>query len=363
MLRHTTIPPIHRIAGLSLVVIAIATSCSSTRASSSSATSVRSSSSAALVAPEAVPANPSAGCSAAVPVPAGESQVDLPEGSDARFYLRHVPPAHNGTTPIALIMDFHGYSEGAAIHEHMSALGPFGDEHDFVTITPQGQGVIPRWDFTIDSTDLAFIRHVLDNAEATLCIDENRVFVTGLSNGAFMTSVIACAMANRFAAASPVAGIRSVEGCDPSRSVPVIAFHGTADPFVAFDGSMGPAAAKLPAPDGSGRTLGEIGAVDPTAKGPTIPEITASWAQRNQCDESPSETVVASDVTLVQFTCPPGAEVELYRITDGGHTWPGSEVSKKIESIVGHTTDSISANELMWTFFLAHPLQPATSAN
>ena len=122
MLRHTTIRPIHRIAGLSLVVIAIATSCSSTRASSSSATSVRSSSSAALVAPEAVPANPSAGCSAAVPVPAGESQVDLPEGSDARFYLRHAPGKRGSHTPHR-----HSWKEG--ITHHTDTLGKRAPVH------------------------------------------------------------------------------------------------------------------------------------------------------------------------------------------------------------------------------------------
>ena len=54
--------------------------------------------------------------------------------------------------------------------------------------------------------------------------------------------------------------------------------------------------------------------------------------------------------------CRGGADVQLYRITDGGHTWPGSAFSQNIESIVGRTTMTIDANEIMWAFFQQHPL-------
>jgi polyhydroxybutyrate depolymerase len=171
-----------------------------------------------------------------------------------------------------------------------------------------------------------------------------------------MTSAIACRYADRFAAAAPVAGIRNIKGCDPSRPVPVIAFHGTADGFVDYNGGLGAKAAQLPAGDGSGRTLAEVGAVDAGAKGPTIPEITADWAKRNGCATKPTETSVAADVTLIKFPCPKNDEVELYRVTGGGHTWPGSEFSKQIVSAVGPTTSSISANDLIFKFFEAHPL-------
>jgi polyhydroxybutyrate depolymerase len=57
------------------------------------------------------------------------------------------------------------------------------------------------------------------------------------------------------------------------------------------------------------------------------------------------------------FSCPAGAEVELYTTEGGGHSWPGSEFSKQVAAVVGKTTDTISANELMWEFFQAHPLR------
>ena len=312
-----------------------------------------------LVAAADVPAAPSAGCSATTPVPAGDQTITLAAGAEAGQYFRHVPPAHDGTTPVPLVMDLHGYSESAAAQVTMSQLSVLGDTKGFVTLTPEIVRDPARWDTALDGTDITWLGQVLDQAEQTLCLDQNRVYVAGLSNGAFMTSSVACAFSERFAAAAPVAGIRDIDGCAPSRPVPVIAFHGTADQFVTYDGSLGPAAAKLPAPDGSGRTLGEIGAVDPSVKGPTIPEITADWAQRNGCGTTPTESVVTVDVTLLSFPCPPGADVELYRVTDGGHAWPGSKLSMAVANVVGKTTDTIDADTLIWDFFVAHPLRPA----
>ena len=64
---------------------------------------------------------------------------------------------------------------------------------------------------------------------------------------------------------------------------------------------------------------------------------------------------MAADVTKISFSCPPGAEVVLYRVTEGGHAWPGSDFTKSIASVVGPTTFSINATELMWQFFEDHP--------
>jgi polyhydroxybutyrate depolymerase len=305
-----------------------------------------------------VRAAPSAGCHKVGAVAPGQEKVTFPSGGTDRWYIRHVPVGYAGTKPGPVVFDFHGYFEGADIEVRMSGLGPFGDERGFVTITPQSLGPVPLWNTTLGSADLAFFGDLLDQVESTLCVDTNRVFVGGLSDGAFMTSAIACAYADRVAAVAPVAGIRDIRGCAPARPVPVVAFHGTADPFVSFDGGLGPAVAKLPAPDGSGRTLGDLG-VSNVRKGPSIAEVTAAWAKRNGCASNPSEARVANDVTLVRYRCPNDATVELYRIDGGGHAWPGSEVSKAIAAVVGPTTFSISANDIIWKFFESHPLRGA----
>lgn len=304
-----------------------------------------------------VPARPSEGCSgAAGAVAPGEERITTTTSGVERSYFRHVPPAHDGEQPVPVIVDLHGYTEGAQIHTQHSALGAFGDEQGFATITPQGLGSVALWNPTPGSDDLAFIGALLDEVEATLCVDTARVFVTGLSDGAMMTSAIACEHADRVAAVAPVAGVQNVEPCDPARPVPIVAFHGTKDPYLSFDGGLGEAALNLPAPDGSGRTVRDLGVGD-AAAGPSVTDAMTAWAKRNGCTTKARERAVADDVTLVTFACTKAREVQLYRVEGGGHSWPGSEFSRAIEAVVGPTTFSISANEVMWKFFQAHPLR------
>jgi polyhydroxybutyrate depolymerase len=302
-------------------------------------------------------ARPSAGCGQPTPAAPGTERVELASQGFDWWYLRNVPPVHDGTTPVPLVVDFHGYSEGAEIHVQHSALDVFGDAHGFVSVFPHAQGEVPFWNAELGAAESAYFADLRDQLEADLCLDLDRLHVTGLSNGAFMTSLVACAHADRVASVAPVAGIRDIEGCDPVRPVPVVAFHGTDDGFVAYDGGLGDDAADLPAPDGSGQTLDEIGVIDAEAGNTSVPEITAAWAERNGCGDEPRETELAHDVTVVAFDCPEGATTELYRIEGGGHSWPGSEFSAVIEDIVGPTTTSIWANEAMWEFFEQHPLR------
>lgn len=311
-----------------------------------------------------VEARPSDGCGTTT-VAAGEERVTLQSGGAERWYFRHVPSAHDSDEPVPLILDLHGYQEGAEVHKANSQLGELGDEEGFVTLTPHGpgQGPVPMWDTRPDGVDVAFVADLLDEAERSLCIDLARVYVTGLSNGAMMTSALACAFGDRIAAVAPVAGVTAIEDCAAERPIPVVSFHGTEDPFLDYEGGLGPAVAQLPAPSGEG-TLGEMSGEDAEelndavpAGGPAVPEVMADWAARNECDDTaPTETEVADDVTLLSFACPHGAEVELYRIEGGGHTWPGSHLLEGAVELVGTTTFSISANEIMWSFFEDHPL-------
>ena len=297
----------------------------------------------------------SAGCRADAVVPPGEEQLFLDSDDLERQYIRHVPPGYDGTTPLPLVLDLHGYLEGAAIHAIHSGLGPFGDERGFITLTPNGTGVPVRWDATVRSPDVRFLERLLDETERVLCVDRRRVFVAGLSNGAFMTSALACALSDRIAAVAPIAGVRDIRRCRPERDVPVVAFHGTADAVVAYDGGLGPVGLSLPAPGGSGQTIGEL--APELAEGPSVPEMVAAWAKRNGCKTKTTEEQIAEDVTKITWKCDADASVELYRITGGGHSWPGSEFSRSIAYAIGPTTFSIVANEVMWEFFQDHPLK------
>jgi polyhydroxybutyrate depolymerase len=309
--------------------------------------------------PAAVAARPSSGCDAPAPTP-GETEVTMTSKGTARMYFQYVPSSVSKGRPLPLVIDLHGYSEGAAIHTKVSALGPFGDEHGFVTITPNGRGTPARWDNAFDSDDVTFLGDLLDEVEDRLCIDEARVFVAGLSDGALMASSVGCVMSDRIASVSVVAGVRFPEGCNPSRPVPLLAIHGTDDQFIRYDGGLGEKALDLPAPDGSGRKLRDIVEPGSVLRAP-IPEIVAAWAERDGCDPKPATVKIADDVDRIDYRCPAGVDVQLYRVNGGGHTWPGSGVLAAVENIVGRTTTSISTNAVMWRFFQRHPL-PGTNS-
>ncbi len=309
-----------------------------------------------LIAATDVPAVQSAACGTTTGAP-GERTIDFTAAGLVSTYLLHVPPAVGTGAALPLVLDLHGYSEPAAIHVVQSGLATYGDTAGFVTAVPQIARPVPRWDASVGSPDVAYLGALLDELEATVCIDTSRVYVAGLSNGAFMTSIAACDLSVRIAAVAPVAGIQAPAGCDPARPVPVVAFHGTADTFVPYTGGLGSSVAALPSPDGSG-TLGDASASSaPGSPGPSVPERTSTWAVRNGCAPTPNEEAIAADVTLLRFDCPAGDEVELYRVEGGGHSWPGSAFSVQIESIVGPTTMSIDATALMWQFFVDHPLR------
>jgi polyhydroxybutyrate depolymerase len=303
-------------------------------------------------------ARPSAGCAAVQRVAPGSSNQLLAAGGDDGAYVREVPPSYSGRTPLPVVIDLHGWGEQAAFQATLSNLGTYGATHGFITITPQVSEPALVWQLGTTGKDVAFMGGLLDTIEKTLCVDTNRVFVTGYSYGAFFASTLACVYAGRIAAVAPIAGIADPTGCHPTRPVPVVAFHGTADPFVPYQGGIGSASLKLQAPDGSHRTLGQVlGKKASTFKGPTIPENTAAWAKRNVCAPTPTQRSVAARVTLISYSCPADAAVELYRITGGGHAWPGSSVSKAIAPVVGYTTMAVSADQIMWAFFVAHPLR------
>jgi polyhydroxybutyrate depolymerase len=305
-----------------------------------------------------VPARSSAGCAAAETVVPGSSNQVLAAGGDEGTYVRGVPPSYSGRIPLPVVIDLHGWSEPAAFQEQVTKFGDYGAAHGFISITPQITEPALVWRLGSSSKDVAFMGALLDTVEKTLCVDTNRIYVTGYSYGAFLTSTLACVYASRIAAVAPVAGIQNPAGCHPSRPVPVVAFHGTADPYVPYLGGIGSASLKLPAPDGSHRTLGQVlGKKASKFKGPTIPGNTAAWAKRNGCAPRPTERSVATAVTLISYSCPKGDAVELYRVTGGGHAWPGSPTSKAIAPAVGYTTMAISADQIIWAFFMAHPLR------
>jgi polyhydroxybutyrate depolymerase len=122
-------------------------------------------------------------------------------------------------------------------------------------------------------------------------------------------------------------------------------FHGTADDHAPYDG-------------GNGRR----------SRTPTtfhsVAHTIERWVAANGC--APAPTVVdepdrADDGMTVRRSsysrCRNDAEVVLFTIDGGGHTWPGAPPGRRAAMLMlGPTTRDISANDLMWDFFSRHSL-------
>jgi poly(3-hydroxybutyrate) depolymerase len=298
-----------------------------------------------------IAAAPSKGCQAA-PLPPGESTftISVPqEGS----YIQHLPPSYDGVTPMPVVFGLHGWSQPASLLLAEADLGAAADRHRFIAIAPDITRPVPLWDTTVGGPDVVWFGLLIAVLQDQLCIDTNRIYVTGMSNGAMMASTLACSMPGVFAAAAPVAGVRLPDDCEPDRAVPILAFHGTDDPYLAFEGGYGPKVADLPSPDGTS-TLGDVGIADPADAQPVVDRV-AGWAQLNGCAEGElTVTQVTVDVTL-HAGCDESATA-IYVVDGGGHSWPGSEFDVGIVDIVGPTTNTIDATELIWTFFRDHPM-------
>jgi poly(3-hydroxybutyrate) depolymerase/glycerophosphoryl diester phosphodiesterase len=310
-----------------------------------------------FVAASSVQTAASAGCDSETPTAPGTYPSDFNAVGLAGTYTSYLPPAYDGATPLPLVLGLHGWTQPAALFATESDLPARSSRYRFVAVTPDITRAVAHWETAVDSGDVQWIAALLDQVESTTCIDTNRVYVTGMSNGAMMTSTLSCALADRFAAAAPVAGITDPAGCAPARPVPVMTFHGTDDPFLAYDGGLGPKALDLPASDGSG-SIGDqasSGLSVPSDLAAAVPDRVKAWAARNDCSEGNGTTTIG-DVTPQQWTCPDGADVVLYTVNGGGHTWPGSAFDPSIEALVGPTTTSVDATALIWQFFRAHPL-------
>lgn len=296
---------------------------------------------------------PSAGCESTTATATVEAEHTIDVAGEQRRYLLTVPSAHAAGSPAPLVLDFHGLSEGADIHARMSEYSTFAEEVGIVVVFPHGTGTPVMWNPNpvLPNKDLDYTDALLDEVADTLCIDESRIYATGLSNGAMFSSLLACERSEVFAAVAPVAGVTDIRGCNPGRAVPLLSFHGTDDPILQFNGGVD--LSMVPTLGGDDTTA------EPTTTttrppveldGPGYPAHLAAFAARNGCDPAPTDTDVSDTVVHRVYSCPEGADVEFFIIRGGGHTWPGSVFSATIGDIVGVTSYDIDATRDGWEF-------------
>jgi polyhydroxybutyrate depolymerase len=176
----------------------------------------------------------------------GETTMSMTIGGRNRTFLVHVPPSYTGRFPVPLVLDLHGLGGSSSQQAGLSGFRQKSDEVGFIVVWPQG--VSNSWNGngccgTADSQnidDVGFLRAVVARIGQLGRINHSRVYITGLSNGGFMTHRMACEAADIFAAAAPVAAPLNTNAstCRPARPITVVAFHGLNDGIVSYGGGL-----------------------------------------------------------------------------------------------------------------------------
>ena len=201
--------------------------------------------------------------------------------------------------------------------------------------------------FMATMAEAGFLGALIDHLVQTQGVDPRRVYVTGISNGGMMSYRLAAEIPERVAAIAAVAGTLDVPPSSIRQPVPILHFHGTADEYVLYEGGHGP------------KTFSDN---DHTSVADTM----AAWVKVNGANPAPKEELLpdTSDdgMRVTRYTYSTKTDprnIVLYRIEGGGHTWPGRPA--KIERMLGPATTDISANDILWEFFQAHPKVTAES--
>jgi len=267
-------------------------------------------------------------------------------GGLQRSYILHLPVPFDDSHPLPLVFDFHGGLGNAESQLRTSGFNALADEKTFIVVYPNGSGLLGdkllTWNGGTccgyadkhDIDDVGFIRALLADIESSYKVDPKRIYATGLSNGGIFSYRLACDASDIFAAIGPVSGTMNVSPCEPIEPVSVIHFHGTADEHVPYNGGFGD------------KSLTDVPFT-------SVTDSINFWLKFDRCAVIP-ETEKFSDIQHdVYSKCANGTAVELYTILDGKHAWPGS--SGPAWPGGDQPTQSISATEIMWDFFTAHP--------
>lgn len=256
-----------------------------------------------------------------LPHQAGVSAQPLTSGQRSRTYRLFLPPGYDGHQRLPLVLDLHGSGGSSDGEARNSGFESIAASERFIVATLDA--VDRRWNVPVEAgraDDVAYVSDVIDHVASHVCVDEARVYVTGFSGGARMTSLLGCKLGARIAAIAPVSGLRYPGPCT-GRQIPVLTFHGLADPQNPYDGHAA----------GRGEEWLE-----------SVPEALAGWARLDGCKGDAMLEDPPGPLSTMRYEgCADGTEVRMIRIDGLGHAW---------------TRKEIDTTMAMWEFFKSHHL-------
>jgi polyhydroxybutyrate depolymerase len=294
------------------------------------------------------------------PLDPGDHSLRLAHGGRERSYRLHVPPSH-ACSPRPLLLAFHGGGGNAPGFQRYAGLDGLADRDGWLVAYPNGthrrrDESLLTWnaggccgyaqDAAVD--DVGFALAVIEDVARVASLDRARVYATGHSNGGMMAYRLAAEAADRVAAIAPVAGAMTLDAFAPARPVPVLHIHSVDDPRALYAGGV---------TETFRREIRHL----PVEAG------LARWRERDGCPPEaavlesrsrPAQGGSLHTATLLAWApCAGGSEVRLWKLTGGGHGWPGADPVLP-ERVMGPRTDVISAAEELWAFLARFSLPP-----
>jgi polyhydroxybutyrate depolymerase len=271
--------------------------------------------------------------------------VELEHDGEDRSYWLYIPSSYDAeASPAPLVFNFHGFSSNAFQQRGYSDMNRVAEEKGFIVCYPNGIGSAwnVNWAFGSTADDIGFTSVMIDRLLSEYNIAPGKVYACGMSNGGFFSYWLACNLADRIAAVASVTGSFSpamLEDCNPSRQVPIMEVHGTADPIVPYNGLFGTAV--------------------------PVDEVIDFWIDHNMCDtdfeaiEVPDINPDDGSTVSIEYyqNCENDTEILLARVIDGGHTWPLSPV------ILPNTNLDYDASLEIWNFFERHEIDGISSTD
>ena len=265
-----------------------------------------------------------------------------------RDYILYIPEIYDGNTTVPLVLNFHGFGSSASQQMFYGDFRDIADTEGFLLVHPEGTTFIgnqfwnvgfPGISSTID--DVGFTEALIDELATLYAIDLDRVYATGMSNGGFMSFLLACQLSEKIAAVASVTGSMTqdtFDDCNAQRPTPVLQIHGTEDDVVLYNGNT------LSIP---------------------IADVISYWVDHNNSETTPTTTtfpdIDPSDGSTIEHSVyedgDNGITTEHMKVIGGGHTWPGSVIN------TGGTNQDIDASMEIWLFFSRYDIDGLLSTD
>ncbi|MCP2340314.1 alpha/beta hydrolase family esterase [Actinomadura rupiterrae] len=267
-------------------------------------------------------------------------------------------------SPAPLILDLHGLNSSGFEQAVYGRLADAGAARGFTVVEPDSASGRAGWKLpgmADGDADIGYVGALLDHLEKGLCLDRRREYAAGFSNGAGLAAALVCGLGGRLAGVAAVSGLNLARPCPRPAPTTIVAFHGTDDPVVPYDGGepFGGNRAQVPswmAPSDGSFDL------------PSVASAAAAWGRAFSCATSTSADA-ASGVRRRSWTgCRRDARVDLYTVSGAGHAWPGSFAvgagasTKKIDA-TAVTLDAFATGTGRWHGRHEFPSPDITGAN